>query len=82
MMRNKAKGRTRPVAKIKTCESTGKVRYPDGRAAVRALHQAATARHFAELDGVVTRRREARHYHCSHCQGWHLTSQASWALTA
>lgn len=67
--------RHRTPAKTTTCLPAGKVRYPDGRAAIEALHLAATSRHFAALDGLSTRRRECRHYRCLLCKGWHLTSR-------
>ena len=57
----------------RSCDS-GKIRYRDHAAAVSALHSAATARHFAELAGNDTRRRESRIYGCAMCQGFHLTS--------
>ena len=55
--------------------SCGKVRFPDHAAAVAALHDAATQRHFAAQDGTTTRRREIRSYSCKECKGWHLTSK-------
>ena len=66
---------TNKACRRRVCAVTGKVRFPDGRAAVEALHRAATHRHFAEMDHVPTRRRECRHYLCDHCHGWHLTSR-------
>lgn len=59
----------------RSCPS-GKVRYRDHSAAVSALHSADTARHFAELEGTATRRRETRIYACGLCHGFHLTSQS------
>lgn len=68
----------RPTPRRKTCRGTGKVRFPDSRAAVEALHRAKTAQYFAALDSTMTRRRECRHYRCAECKGWHLTSQPAW----
>lgn len=56
------------------CKVTGKRRFRDHREAVKALRGAVTKRHFAEIDGVPTHRRERRTYECSACSGWHLTS--------
>lgn len=50
----------------------GKLRYPDHRAAVLALHSAAAAR---VLEGPASRRHERRTYRCPTCHGWHLTSR-------
>lgn len=73
--------RTHPTSRTHTdtrrkrsCPS-GKVRFPDHKAAVRALHDAVTARKFAALDNVPTQRREQRAYACGRCRGYHLTSQ-------
>lgn len=68
----------RPAPRLKTCRATSKVRFPDSRAAVEALHRAKTLRYFAELDSTTTRRRECRHYRCHQCKGWHLTSLPAW----
>ena len=68
----------RPTPRLKTCRATNKVRFPDSRAAVEALHRAKTIRYFAELDATTTRRRECRHYRCPECKGWHLTSMPAW----
>jgi len=70
-----AKGRGLP--KPSRCAVTGKVRWPDGKAAVAVLHRASTAAHWAELSGAESRRREVRHYPCAHCMGFHTTSQTS-----
>ena len=64
--------RVRPP--LSTCP-TGKIRFPDHRAAVSALHKAATERNFARQDGQATNRHEVRSYSCKECNGWHLTSQ-------
>lgn len=53
----------------------GKVRYPDHKAAVAALHTADRSRRHADDTGRATRRREVRTYWCSACKGHHLTSQ-------
>lgn len=68
----------RPAPRLKTCRATSKVRFPDSRAAVEALHRAKTMQYFADLDATTTRRRECRHYRCQECKGWHLTSRPAW----
>ena len=70
--------RGRRAPRLKTCRATRKVRFPDSRAAVEALHRAKTAQYFAALDATTTRRRECRHYRCAECKGWHLTSTVRW----
>ena len=60
------------------CQATGKVRCPDGKAAIAVLHQASTAAHWAEVNGQQSRRHEVRHYRCPHCNGFHTTSQPVW----
>jgi hypothetical protein len=59
------------------CGATGKRRYRDKRESLLVLHTAQTARHWAELDGIETRRGEVRIYPCPRCHGWHATSQAA-----
>jgi hypothetical protein len=77
--RTRIEGRAgRPAPRLKACRTTGKVRFPDSRAAVEALHRAKTIQYFAELDSTPTRRRECRHYRCRECKGWHLTSTPAW----
>lgn len=66
--------RKRALPKPTTCPATGKKRWPDSESAVQMLHQAATARHFAQLESIHSRRSEVRHYFCSACAGWHVTS--------
>lgn len=66
----------RVPTRLSVCRSSGKVRYPDSKAAVAALHLAALGRQRAEAAGLESRRQERRHYECSACSGWHLTSQA------
>lgn len=61
---------------LSTCRASGKVRYPDSKAAVAALYLAALGRQRAESAGLESHRQEKRHYECSACSGWHLTSQA------
>jgi len=70
--------RKRALPRPTICPITGKKRWPDSDSAVQMLHQAATARHFASLECVGTRRSEVRHYFCKHCSGWHLTSRERW----
>ncbi len=65
------------MADAKRCQATGKRRYRDKRESVVVLHRARTARHWAALDGTETRRDEVRAYDCTHCRGWHATSQAA-----
>jgi hypothetical protein len=77
--RGRIDGRSqRPAPRLKACRATGKVRFPDSRAAVAALHRAKTFQYFAEVDSTPTRRRECRHYRCGECKGWHLTSLPAW----
>ena len=57
------------------CPVTGKVRWPDSKAAVEVLHRSRTAASMAEADGLTSRRREVRHYWCPACKGFHTTSQ-------
>ena len=65
------------MPKPKKCAATGKLRWPDGKAAVDVLHAAEISRTRAENDGNVSRRRELRHYWCPACSGYHTTSWAS-----
>lgn len=60
----------------KHCPATGKARFRDHEHAVDALRASAWSRYRAEHDGVTTRRQERRSYHCTWCNGWHLTSTA------
>ena len=69
--------RHRPLPKPDRCRVTGKVRWPDSRAAVEVLHLAKNAAIRAAQDGIDSRRHEVRHYRCPHCQGFHTTSQAA-----
>ena len=64
--------RYRPRAHLGVCAATNKVRFPDHRAAVVALQQAAVRRQWQGDD--ESRRRECRSYSCAACKGWHLTS--------
>jgi hypothetical protein len=53
----------------------GKLRYPDAKLAIRALHRMQnTAALAIELTGS-TGRLEKRYYHCGLCKGIHLTKQ-------
>jgi hypothetical protein len=52
--------------------SCRKLRYPDHRAVVSALHSAVSARS-SNPDSCL---RERRVYNCDLCAGWHLTSKA------
>ena len=52
------------------CWSSGKVRFADEGAALRALE---VMRRLAEAGH--DHRREARHYQCAACNGWHVTSR-------
>lgn len=69
---NRADHRHRPHAGKRAC-SCRKLRYPDHRAAVRALHSAVSARSL----NPGSCRRERRIYNCDLCTGWHLTSKAA-----
>lgn len=57
------------------CSSTGKRRFPDHKAAVVALNNAATSRNLAEDKDRRSSRMECRSYYCEDCNGFHLTSQ-------
>ena len=61
---------------VKKHQKCKKVRYRDHEEAIRALQSAQSARHSAEVDGLISVRREIRAYFCSRCKGHHLTSQA------
>ena len=53
----------------------GKLRYPDAKFAVRALHRMQNSAAMAiELTGT-TSRLEKRYYNCALCKGVHLTKQ-------
>ena len=58
-------GDSRP--RMDHCSATGKVRYRSEQEAVRILAHAVSSK--------SERRREQRFYRCSHCRGYHLTSQ-------
>lgn len=64
------------------CAVTGKVRWPDGKAAVEVLHRAQNAAQRGAEFGYASRRREVRHYRCPHCAGFHTTSQPTWVVAA
>ena len=49
----------RPTPRRKTCRGTGKVRFPDSRAAVEALHRAKTAQYFAATWSIAPTSRSA-----------------------
>lgn len=80
-MRRERLGRRRGLPRPDRCKATGKVRWPDGKAAVDVLHKASTAARWAELHGEGSRRHEVRHYRCPHCKGFHTTSQLTWVTT-
>lgn len=73
-MRFQVRGRARNMPKPKQCAATGKLRWPDAKAAVEVLHAAKNSRSSAENNGYVSRRRELRHYWCPACLGHHTTS--------
>lgn len=75
-MREARSTKRRAMPRPDRCPVTGKVRWPDGKAAVEVLHQASTAAHWAEVNGQQSRRHEVRHYLCPHCKGFHTTSQS------
>jgi hypothetical protein len=62
-----------PRHAYKRARSCRKLRYPDHRAAVRALHAAICARSL----NPDSCRRERRVYSSDICAGWHLTSKAA-----
>jgi hypothetical protein len=62
------------VPKPKKCAATGKLRWPDAKAAVEVLHAAQNSRTIAKNDGTVSRRHELRYYWCPACSGYHTTS--------
>lgn len=67
------RGRGRPRReRVRSC---GKVRFRDHEEAVEHLHHAATARHTAEVVGLDTTLHAVRAYHCTTCQGFHVTSR-------
>ena len=68
----------RRLPKPDRCARTGKVRWPDSRAAVEVLHLAKNSADKAQADGIATRRQEVRHYKCGFCNGFHTTSQAEY----
>lgn len=70
--------KNRVLPRPQHCAATGKVRWPDSKAAVAVLHRATAAAHWAEADGAESRRREVRHYLCQQCRGFHTTSRAAW----
>lgn len=57
----------------KYSRSCRKLRYPDHRTPVRALHSAVAARSLSPGSS----RLERRIYDCGQCAGWHLTSKAA-----
>ncbi len=63
--REQRQGGDRP--RMDHCSATGKVRYGSEQEAVRILAHAVSSK--------SERRREQRFYRCSHCRGYHLTSQ-------
>jgi hypothetical protein len=65
-------------AHLQRCPASRKVRFRDKREATRALHYAAATRQSTEGLGIRSRRQERRAYPCGACNGWHLTSTASW----
>ena len=62
-----------PRQACKRARSCRKLRYPDHRAAVRALHAAISARSL----NPDSCRRERRVYSCDPCAEWDLTSKAA-----
>ena len=72
----------RRLPKPDRCAKTGKVRWPDSRAAVEVLHLAKNSATKAQADGIATRRQEVRHYKCCFCNGFHTTSQAEYRAQA
>lgn len=64
--------------KLPSCFRTGKVRFRDRRQAQDALQPIAWRR----VAGTApARRQEVRAYECDSCDGWHLTSIATWLPT-
>lgn len=64
------------------CPVAGKVRWPDGKSAVEALHIAKVKSVRDVEEGRNPRRREVRHYRCAACKGFHLTSKPGQAFAA
>lgn len=81
-MRFQGRGKARNMPKPKMCSTTGKLRWPDGKAAVEVLHAAKNSRTSAEIAGHVSRRREFHRYWCPACSGYHTTSWPSAAPLA
>ena len=48
-------GASRHRVRLLRCAASGKVRFRDKTEVVHALHSAATARHFASIEGQVSR---------------------------
>lgn len=75
----RATKRRKALPKPEKCERTGKVRWPDAKAAVEVLHQAKNSATRAADAGLPSRRNEVRHYECHFCKGFHTTSQEQYA---
>lgn len=57
------------------CQITGKVRYREPQDVKSALRRAGRDRSRARAHDVACSRLEIGGYHCSDCDGWHLTSK-------
>lgn len=68
-MRYHARSRARNVPKPKKCVATGKLRWPDAKAAIEVLHAAQNSRTRGLSEGTVSRTRERRRYSCPACAG-------------
>lgn len=68
------------INKLKGKCVSGKIRYHDKKQAVSYLHliQNTRALHL-EVQGETTRN-EKRIYKCPDCQGFHLSSRATWTI--
>lgn len=68
------------ITKLKGKCATGKIRYHDKKQAVAYLHSIQNRRAF-QLDlYTAANRNEKRIYKCPECQGFHLTSRATWTI--
>lgn len=61
--------------------SSGKIRLRDKIEAIDILHIRSNKRQFELAVKGSTKANEARAYKCSECNGWHLTSRATWVQT-
>ena len=66
------------MGNLPKCEVTGKVRFENKSDALVKIHKLRdiySRRTGQRCNRLRKKRREKRAYYCSHCGGWHLTSQ-------